>query len=113
MKPVFALKNDGYRRKRGGQAKFFLLSCAQCNTKLMLYQKDDPRGTLKRLYFDRIVAPKRLAVLAHQPMKSISILQCEKCEHLIGVPYIYPKEKRKAFLLSIGGVKKKVNLGEF
>lgn len=111
MKSTFTLKNDAYRRKRGGRAAFFILSCAKCNTKLMLYQKDDPRGILKRLYADRIVAPPRLAQLVSRSMKAMPLIKCQECQHVIGVPYVYPKEKRKTFLVEIGSVKKKLSGG--
>lgn len=102
MSTLPQLKQDEYRRSRGGKAAFFVISCAKCGEKILLYQKDDPRGTLKRMYFDRIIKPSRLAKLVSAPIKTVPVLVCASCKHLIGVPYVYPKERRKAFLVSIG-----------
>ncbi len=92
----YELKNDRYRRARGGKAKLLNISCAKCETQLAVYQKDGP-GPLKRMYFDRIMTPF-----------SLLRLQCNKCHHVIGVPYIYPKEKRKAFMIEQGSIQKKL-----
>jgi len=80
---------------------------------MMLYQKDQPRGTLKRLYLDRIVAPDSMVKLQFRALRSLPLLQCEKCKHINGVPYIYPKERRKAYLLEIGSMKKKLSHGTY
>ncbi len=75
----------------------------------MLYQKDG-RGNLKRCYFDRIFKPQSLVQKLHdfQKMSEIENFTCQKCNHLIGVPYIYKKEKRSAFLLRPGSFTKKI-----
>lgn len=89
------LKNDKYRRARGGRSRLLDIFCVKCATLLMVYQKDGP-GPLKRGYFDRIMTPF-----------SPRLLKCKKCHHVIGVPYVYPKEQRKAFLLELGSITKK------
>lgn len=61
----------------------------------MVYQKDGP-GPLKRTYFDRIMTPF-----------DQEVLRCSKCHRIIGLPYIYRKEKRKAFMIELGSVVKK------
>lgn len=72
----------------------------------MVYQKDGP-GPLKRVYLDRIFDPVGLKDLQLSPLKSITPLKCKKCQRVIGVPYVYSKEKRKAFMIEMGSVAKK------
>ncbi len=109
----FQLKNDAYRRARGGKAELFTLICRNCQTKILLYQKDDPHGLLKRLYLDRIFAPSAIKNRQHLSIKSVPILKCENCQHIVGVPYIYPKEKRKAYMVEVGSIIKKKSKGIF
>lgn len=63
----------------------------------MIYQKDDYPGRLRRLYFDRILFPKRMVGLESKPLGSVSVLRCASCKEDLGTPYIYKKENRKAF----------------
>jgi hypothetical protein len=62
------------------------------------YQKDSP-GNLRRMYIDRIIAPK----------VSISRkdLSCSN-GHLLGVKIVYEKENRLAFRLFVDAVRKKI-----
>ena len=90
------LKNDKYRKNRGGYSRLLDLSCSKCGAYLFSYQKDGP-GILKRLYLDRIegkVTSKNLV--------------CSKCKELLGVRIIYKKENRPAFRLFTGAVAKKI-----
>ena len=73
------------------------ISCASCGAKVLRYQKDGP-GILKRLYFDRIDGA----------VKQTAPLSCPKCKTMLGVPYVYHKEKREAFRLFVGAVSKKI-----
>lgn len=93
----YILKNDRYRKARGGKSRFLDISCSKCGTPLMVYQKDGP-GTFKRAYLDRIMTTV-----------TSRLLRCQKCHHIIGVPYMYPKERRKAFLIELGSVIKKIH----
>ena len=61
----------------------------------MTYQKDGP-GTLRRLYFDRIVSPEQLRNLISERLENVNPLKC-KCGEMIATPYMYQKENRKAF----------------
>ncbi len=98
---MFKLKNDRYRKTRGGTSKFLTIYCINCAKPLLLYQKDGI-GSLKRLYLDRI--------LAHSTNSTcLSLLQCPDCNNTIGKSYIYEKENRPAFLLLQGTFKKKVS----
>lgn len=72
------------------------LHCRKCNTIIATYQKDGP-GNLRRLYMDRIMSPENLTKLQNKKLKNIKALKCNKCNFLMGIPYIYKKEKRKAF----------------
>lgn len=92
------LKNDKYRKARGGHSRLLDVSCAKCNTHIFYYQKDGP-GILKRAYLDRIVGLN---------VKGKTNLICPKCKELLGVPIIYKKENRPALRLFVGAVSKKI-----
>lgn len=100
------LKRDSFRRNRRGSSHFLLLSCTKCNQPLLEYQKDGP-GALKRVYLDRIINPKTLNELANRVIKEVPNLSCKECKEILGIPYIYKKEKRKAFRLFQNSVSKK------
>jgi ribosomal protein S27E len=92
------LKRDKYKHARIGNSRLYDIICGKCGHKILVYQKDGP-GDLLRLYLDRIVEPKRFADLADLAIKEIDYLKCQQCQNLIASPYIYKKEKRKAFRL--------------
>ena len=73
----------------------------------MTYQKDGP-GNLHRIYLDRIFTPLALRALQGRPLARIPPLACKNCRETLGVPYLYPKERRKAFRLFQDAVVKKV-----
>lgn len=98
----FLLKNDRYRKIRGGYARFLNLYCDSCKHHLALYQKDGP-GPLKRLYIDRILAPEFF--------KNKKELICKSCKKIIGTRYIYQKENRPAIRLYQNAITKKVGKG--
>ena len=100
-------KKDKYKKARGGYSRFLEIKCEKCRNTLALYQKDGP-GTLKRMYIDRIFSPEKLVKLQSIAVKKIPNLTCSKCKQVIGIPYIYPKEKRPAFRLFEGSVTKKI-----
>jgi len=93
------LKNDKYRRVRGGHSRLLNISCEKCGEHICFYQKDGP-GALRRMYVDRIV----------EPIVSISRkdLSCPE-GHLLGVKVMYEKEKRPAFRLFVDSVTKKIS----
>jgi len=101
------VKNDKYKKVRGGVSKIFDISCAYCNQYICTYQKDGP-GLLKRMYMDRIYEPKELSGLENVSLKLIPKLVCPKCGQIIGLPYVYEKEDRLAFRLFVGSVSKKI-----
>lgn len=92
------LKNDRYRKARGGHSRLLNVSCAKCNNHVFYYQKDGP-GILKRAYIDRIIDSN---------MNGQSNLACPKCKELLGVPMVYKKENRPAIRLFEGAVSKKI-----
>ncbi len=99
MKNVgFSLKKDKYKSVRGGYSRLLNVFCRKCESAILVYQKDGP-GVLKRLYLDRIFEPANLTNLQALNLKEIPVLKCKKCGQMLGAPYIYPKEKRKAFRL--------------
>lgn len=103
-KKIFILKNDKYRKARGGYARFLNIYCASCKYNLALYQKDGP-GPLKRMYLDRILAP------AISKAKKEFI--CKACKKIIGTFFIYQKEKRPAIRLYQDSVIKKIGRGVY
>jgi len=97
-------KKDGYSKSRGA-AQFYIISCAGCGVDILLYQKDGPGG-LVRMYRDRITAPAELADKSDLPA-----LRCQKCNEIIAMPMIYVAEKRQAYRIIPGKIKKTKNPG--
>jgi len=91
------LKNDKYRKSRGGYSRLLSLNCTKCDTYLFNYQKDGP-GILKRLYLDRI---SDLRYVNKE-------LVCPKCKEVLGVKGVYKKESRPAIRLFAGSISKKI-----
>ncbi len=113
MTQKFTLKRDSYREARGGYARFLNLYCARCGAHVLLYQKDGP-GVLYRLYLDRIFAPQELTNLQDaDEVSHVPNLTCRSCGALLGTPYIWEEENRKAFLLKDGSVVKKIGKGVY
>ena len=72
--------------------------CEKCNQLLCHYQKDGP-DPLKRMYID---------IIAGKYAKAGKQLACHKCGHVLGIRYIYEKEKRPAFRMFEGAIVKKI-----
>jgi hypothetical protein len=99
-------KRDRYFKARGGYAVFYNLFCSACGEHIALYQKDGP-GSLIRLYLDRIFEPEELSNIQHETEKgNVPTLICGKCKTLLGVPMVYESEKRLAFRLIRGSLRK-------
>lgn len=96
MEKKITLKRDKYKSARRGHSRLLNLHCRKCNNIFAVYQKDGP-GNLRRLYMDRIMAPEKLINLQRKNIKEIPAIKCDKCGFVVGFPYIYKKEKRKAF----------------
>jgi hypothetical protein len=79
------LKNDKYKKARGGYSRLLSIACEGCNRHLCDYQKDGP-GILKRMYLDRISNSKKYSNLQN----------------------IYEKENRLAYRLFVGAITKKI-----
>ena len=103
----FSLKKDKYKSARGGYSRLLNIYCRKCENLLLIYQKDGP-GNLKRLYMDRIFSPAKLVDLQTLNLNSVTALKCNKCNEILGTPFIYAKEKRKAFRLYQDAVIKKI-----
>lgn len=102
----YKIKKDKYYRARGGTAQFLELSCGKCGNYIALYQKDGP-GNLLRLYVDRIIESDFGIKLQSFVNKSdLPVFKCSKCDNIVGVPMIYEQEKRLAFRLIRGSIKK-------
>lgn len=100
--PRFKFKSDSYAKSRGSPV-MLMLSCAQCNNYVMMYQKDGP-GPLVRCYLDRIHHPDFLMQRQDEPFdkKMAPKLECPSCQVVIGSPIIYEKENRPAYHLRPG-----------
>ncbi|MBS3141389.1 hypothetical protein J4405_04565 [Candidatus Woesearchaeota archaeon] len=93
------LKKDKYSAARDGNSHFLELFCFKCNNSLLTYQKDG-KGSLLRLYLDRIIEPEELTGLQLKfNKKDLPELRCSNCKNLIGIPMIYKNENRIAFRL--------------
>lgn len=99
-KKRFILKNDQFRKNRGGYSRFLNISCESCGHHLAIYQKDGP-GELKRMYLDRIFAPKIIQGKTDE-------FKCTSCKKIIGTFFNYKKENRSAIRLYQGSVIKKI-----
>lgn len=106
-KTNFPFKNDKYKSARGGYSRLLSVCCRKCESLVVVYQKDGP-GNLRRLYLDRIFSPDDMVNLQILSIKKVSELKCKKCSEVLGTPYIYAKEKRKAFRLYQDSVIKRV-----
>lgn len=106
-KKDFKLKKDRYKSARGGYSRLLDVFCRKCENLVVVYQKDGP-GNLRRLYLDRIFEPMEMVGLQTLNIKDVPILRCSKCFEILGTPYIYPKEKRKAFRLYQDAVIKRI-----
>jgi len=101
------LKNDKYKKSRGGPSRLLEIGCAKCGEILCHYQKDGP-GVLKRMYFDRIYNIENNGDLINPSFKEPPQFICKKCHAVVGVPMVYVKEKRLAFRLILGSFVKKI-----
>ncbi len=99
------LKNDRYKKTRGGYSRLLDIRCSKCSTHLFYYQKDGP-GILKRTYLDRILDSK--SRLTQVNLKKAHPLACPSCKQVIGIPMDYKKEHRLAYRLFVGAVEKKI-----
>ncbi len=92
------IKNDKYKKSRGGYSRFLDIRCRKCNAFICFYQKDGP-GHLRRMYIDRINEP---AVET-----SGKEFACPK-GHVLGIRMLYEKENRPTFRLFVDAVTKKI-----
>ena len=108
------LRKDKYSKTRGGNSRFLDIFCSACGVHIALYQKDG-RGSLLRMYLDKIFAPSALAALQHRVTKKeeMSNLQCPKCYAIIGTPMLYEAESRLAFRMVRGSFIKKNSDGMY
>jgi hypothetical protein len=109
---TFEYKRDQYLDERGGRPHFLNIYCDHCGNHLLLYQKDNP-GKLKRLYLDRMIAPKQLVELNNLPIVDIPLLRCPDCNRLVAIAEEYDKEPRKVYLLLSFSTTNKVSKGVY
>ncbi|MCL5423541.1 MAG: hypothetical protein M1385_00470 [Candidatus Marsarchaeota archaeon] len=103
------MKEDEFRRVRGGRAVMLDVCCSKCDTKVLWYQKDGP-GSLLRCYLNRIYAPPELEKLQSDPNirepKDMPNFACPTCSTVLGTPMRY-SDGRLAFRLRPGFVYKR------
>ena len=97
-KTRFSFKKDKYKAARGGHSRLLNVCCRTCESLVVVYQKDG-QGALRRLYLDRIFGPIEMVGLQALRIKEVPALSCTNCSEILGTPYIYKKENRKAFRL--------------
>lgn len=103
------MKNDKYRKVRGGQARMIDVFCVKCDAKVIEYQKDG-KGNLHRCYLNRIFSQKNYEELQYviKDVKQMPNLECMKCHEVIGTPMIHT-DGRFAFRLRYGHFYKKLS----
>jgi hypothetical protein len=99
-----SLKNDRYKKVRGGSSRLLDVCCAGCGEHICYYQKDGP-GLLKRMYLDRITG---MTFSSIDNLEDIPQLICPNCQRHLGTPIIFEKERRLAYRLFVGAVSKKI-----
>ncbi len=101
--PIYYFRKDRYRKTRGGKTKLIDIYCGSCNALLLIYQKDFPRGALKRCYVDRIFYPAKYSSIRSdksiQDTDDMPKLKCRECKAVIGTPMRYTNhgENRLAY----------------
>lgn len=93
IKKIFT--SDKYTKGRGKFKKRIEIRCANCSDYLFSYQKEGS-GVLEKIFFDLI--------LDNQSVKNNKKLVCTKCDKVLGIRFIFGKEKRDAFKLYPGAV---------
>ena len=98
------LKNDRYRKIRGGKAFVVKVCCGKCGERVLTYQKDGD-GPLKRCYLNRIMDPPKLEKLQYEHAASspsaVPPLVCPACTIVLGMA-IRHHDGRLAFRLRPG-----------
>ncbi len=107
MKVNYVFKKDLYKEARGSYSRLLNISCRKCHGFLAIYQKDGS-GNLRRLYLDRIFYPLYLVKLQKRKLRDVPLLRCRKCHEILGTPYRYQKEKRKAIRLYQDAITKQI-----
>lgn len=94
---MYKIKNDRYRKSRGGNSRILDVTCEGCGAHMSYYQKDGP-GLLKRMYVDRFIDFKPVG----------DELKCSSCNRALGTLIDYKKENRPAYRFFVGAVYKKI-----
>lgn len=102
------LKNDKFRKVRGGKSKVLNISCSKCNKLVLQYQKDGD-GSLHRCYLNRIISPETQTGLQniYSLPKEMTNLTCMQCHQIIGTPMRH-SDNRLAYRLLKGNYIKAV-----
>jgi len=106
--PALKVRNDRYRKARGGTSVFLQLICSKCETEVAIYQKDGP-GSLLRCYFNRFFWPDYLTKLGERPDPkggTQTTWTCPNCSFNLGSRTSHV-DGRSAYRLVRGAIKKK------
>ena len=102
----YKIEKDKYFRSRGSKAKILQIDCSKCGNNIAFYQKDGP-GNLLRMYLDRIHACESVDGLTGiTNVAQLPTIKCSECGNVIAIPMLYEPEKRFAFRVVKGSVKK-------
>ena len=103
---------DRYQKERGNP-QMLEISCANCGSRIIIYQKDGP-GALIRCYLDRISWPPEYQDInrSNPTIKDLTNIECPDCGEVIATPMVYKSENRLAYRMIRGKfVKKKYKRG--
>lgn len=87
---------DQFRTNRGGYARMLRIICQACGQFVCWYQKDGPRGPLRRMYVDRIIDVQGKAESRD--------FRCPN-GHVLGVKIVYEKEQRPAYRMFVDAIR--------
>lgn len=108
----FSIHRDRFSERREGKSFIYEISCANCQTAIMIYQKDG-KGDLIRCYLDRIFEIKNVKGLNEYEsevdiiLSELTNITCSNCNALIGTPIIYKPENRPAYQMRKGTYSRK------
>lgn len=92
---MYKIKNDRYRKSRGGYSRILDITCEHCGQHICYYQKDGP-GSLRRMYVDRMIDLRPTG----------KVLSCNNCHRELAIRIIWQKENRPAYRLFVEAVNK-------
>lgn len=93
MKKIFT--SDKYTKGRGSFSKQVAIKCVNCSEIIFNYQKEG-NGAIEKLFLD--------SILDNFIVKKKAKLTCPKCEKVLGVRFVFGKDKKMAFKVYPGAI---------